>query len=127
MNRRDFILTTAASVAGFLVTAGTAWANKAETKIEVPESAVKGSEITIKMTVAHSSNSFLHYTEWVWVQVNGKEVARWNYSSGNLPEGATFTKEIPYKVEDALEIKAKANCNLHGSAGEASAKVAMKE
>jgi desulfoferrodoxin (superoxide reductase-like protein) len=127
MNRRDFILTSAASVAGLLVTAGTAWANKAETKIEVPESAAKGSEITIKMTVAHSSNSFLHYTEWLWVQVNGKEVARWNYSTGNLPEGATFTKEVRYKVEGPLEIKAKANCNLHGSAGEASARVAIKE
>jgi desulfoferrodoxin (superoxide reductase-like protein) len=127
MNRRDFILTSAASVAGLLVTAGTAWANKAETKIEVPESAAKGSEITIKLTVAHSSNSFLHYTEWLWVQVNGKEVARWNYSSGNLPEGAAFTKEIRYRVEGALEIKAKANCNLHGSAGEASARVAVKE
>ena len=127
MNRRDFILTSAASVAGFLGAAGTAWANKAETKIEVPESAAKGSEITVKMTVTHSSNSFLHYTEWLWVQVNGKEMARWNYSSGNLPEGTTFTKEIQYKVEGALEIKAKASCNLHGSAGESSAKVAVKE
>jgi desulfoferrodoxin (superoxide reductase-like protein) len=127
MNRRDFILTSAAFVAGFLGPGGTAWANKAETKIEVPESAAKGSEIAIKMTVTHSSNSFLHYTEWLWVQVNGKEIARWNYSSGNLPEGAAFTKEVQYKVESALEIKAKASCNLHGSAGEASAKVAMKE
>jgi len=127
MNRRDFILTSALFAAGLLVPAGTAWANKAETKIDVPESAAKGSEITIKMTVTHSSNSFLHYTEWLWVQVNGNEVARWNYSSGNLPEGATFTKEIRYKVEGALEIKAKANCNLHGSAGEVSAKVAVKE
>ena len=127
MNRRDFILTSAASVAGFLVTAGTAWANKAETKIEVPESAAKGSEITIKMTVTHSSNSFFHYTEWLWVQVNGKETARWDFSSGNRPEGETFTREIKVKMEGELEIKAKASCNIHGSAGEASAKVAAKE
>jgi desulfoferrodoxin (superoxide reductase-like protein) len=127
MNRRDFILTSAAFVAGFLGPGGTAWANKAETKIEVPESAAKGSEITIKMTVTHSSNSFLHYTESLWVQVNGKETGRWDFSSGNRPEGETFTREVKVKMEGVLEIKAKANCNLHGSAGEASAKVTVKE
>jgi desulfoferrodoxin (superoxide reductase-like protein) len=126
MNRRDFILTSAAFVAGFLGPGGTAWANKAETKIEVPESAAKGSEITVRMTVTHSSNSFLHYTEWLWVQVNGKET-RWDFSSGNRPEGETFTREVKVKVEGPLDIKAKANCNLHGSAGEVSAKVAIKE
>ena len=126
MNRRGFILTSAAFLAGFLVPARAAWANKSETKIEAPASADKGSEITIKVTVTHSANSALHHTDWLWVQVNGKEVARWNYSSSNLPEGATFTKEVRHKVEGNLEIKAKANCNNHGSAGEATAKVTAK-
>ena len=104
-----------------------AWANKSEAKIEAPETAAKGSEITLKVTVIHSANSALHHTEWLWVQVNGKEIARWNYSGSNLPEGATFTKEIPLKVEGPLEIKAKASCNNHGSAGEVSARVGVKE
>jgi desulfoferrodoxin (superoxide reductase-like protein) len=119
-----FILVWALSV--FLVSGGMAWANKSETKIEAPESAAKGSEITIKVTVTHSANSFIHYTEWLWVQINGKEIAKWEYSSGNRPEGATFTKEIKYKVEGDLEIKAKASCNMHGSANEATAKVTAK-
>jgi desulfoferrodoxin (superoxide reductase-like protein) len=123
MNRRSFILTSAAFVGGFLVTGGTAWANKSETKIEVPESAAKGSEITIKMTVTHSANSFLHYTEWLWVQVDGVEKARWDFSSSNRPEGEIFTREVKVKVEGDLNIKAKASCNLHGSANEATAKV----
>jgi desulfoferrodoxin (superoxide reductase-like protein) len=126
MNRRGFILTSAAFLAGLLVPGRAAWANKSEVKIEVPETAAKGAEISILVTVTHSANSALHYTDWLWVQVNGKEVARWNYSSGNLPEGATFTKEVRHKVDGNLEIKARANCNNHGSAGEATVKVTLK-
>jgi desulfoferrodoxin (superoxide reductase-like protein) len=102
------------------------WANQAETKIEAPESADKGSEITIKVTVIHSANSYFHYTEWLWVQVNGKEIAKWEYRSGNRPEGATFTKEVKFKVDGDLDIKSKASCNIHGSASEAAAKVTAK-
>jgi desulfoferrodoxin (superoxide reductase-like protein) len=102
-----------------------AWANKSETAIDVPDSAVKGSEITVKVTVTHNANSFLHYTEWLWVQVNGKEVGRWDFGS-KKPEGSTFTREIKVKVDGDLDIKAKANCNLHGSANEAAAKVTVK-
>ena len=103
-----------------------AWANKSETKIEAPENADKGSEITIKVTVTHSANSLFHYTEWLRVQVNGKEFAKWEYSSGNRPEDATFTKEIKVKVDGDLEIKGRASCNMHGSANEAVVKVTAK-
>jgi desulfoferrodoxin (superoxide reductase-like protein) len=127
MNRRRFLTTSAAFVGGFLMTAGTAWANKAETRIDVPESATKGSEITIKITVIHSANSFLHYTEWAWIQVNGKETARWDFSSSNRPESETFAREVKIKVEGDLDIKAKASCNLHGSANDATAQVKAKE
>jgi desulfoferrodoxin (superoxide reductase-like protein) len=106
---------------------GNAWANKAESRIEVPEAAPKGQEITIRVTVTHNANNFFHHVEWVWVQVNGKEIARWDYTASNKPEGETFTKEIKYKVEGDLEIKAKASCNMHGSAGEAVVKVLAKE
>jgi len=64
-----------------------AWANKSETKIEAPETAAKGSEITVKLTVTHNANSAIHYTEWLYVQVNGKEVARWDFGS-KKPEDA---------------------------------------
>jgi desulfoferrodoxin (superoxide reductase-like protein) len=123
MNRRRFILTSAAFVGGFLTTGGTAWANKAQTEMMVPGTAVKGSEIPIKMKVTHSANNFLHHTEWLWVKVNGKEFARWDFSSSNLPEGAVFTREVKVKVNGDLIITAKASCNIHGSANEASAKV----
>ncbi len=105
------------------MTAGTAWADKAETRIEVPDSAAKGSEITIKITVIHSANSFFHYTEWAWIQVNGKEIARWDFSSGNRPESETFSREAKIRADGNLDVKAKASCNLHGSENEAIAKV----
>jgi len=126
MNRRDFVVASGVLVAGVLVPRGTAWANKAETKIELPQSAARGSEITIRVTVTHSANNFFHHVEWLWIQMNGKEIDRWEYSATNLPESATFTKEIKYVVDGDLEFKAKASCNLHGSANEAVAKVTAK-
>ena len=118
------IMTIVAAIAIFIGVP--AWANKSETKVEAPESADKGSEITIKVTVTHSANSLFHYTEWLWIQVNGKEIAKWVYSSGNRPEDATFTKEIKVKVDGDLEIKGRASCNMHGSANEAVVKVTAK-
>ncbi len=127
MNRRKFILSLMGALLTLFFSKRIAWANKAEAKIEVPESAIKGSEITVRVTVVHSANSFFHHVEWLRIRVNDEEVARWDYSATHRPEGATFTKEIKYKVGDEAEIKAKASCNIHGSAGEAVAKVSASE
>jgi len=126
MKNRKLILLSAAALLVFFFS-GNSWANKAETKIEFPETATKGSEITIRITVIHSANNFFHHVEWLWIQVNGAEIARWDYTSTHRPEGATFTKEIKYKVGGDAEIKAKASCNIHGSAGEAVGRVSAKE
>ena len=50
-------------------------ANKSATSIEVPGNITKGSEITIRVTVTHNGNSFIHHTKWLQVMVNGKEIA----------------------------------------------------
>ena len=110
-----------------LVHGGYVWANKSTTSSAVPESIPKGSEITIRVTVTHNANNFLHYTKWLQIMVNGKEIARWDYTMGNRPEGATFAKEIKYNVDGDIEIKAEASCNIHGSEGPATAKVLAKE
>ena len=110
-----------------LIHGGDVWANKSSTSIEVPEIVTKGSEITIRVTVTHNANSFMHYTKWLQIMVNGKEISRWDYTMGNRPEGAVFTKEIRYKMDGDIEIKAEASCNVHGSAGPATAKVLAKE
>jgi len=103
------------------------WGNKSATSIEVPENISKGSEITFRVTVTHNANSFIHYTKWLQIMINGKEIARWDYTMGDRPEGATFTKEIKYKAEGDIEIKAEASCNIHGSAGPATVKVSVKD
>ena len=126
MNNRKPMLLTVVVLFIFLLT-GNAWANKAEAKIEAPENAGKGSEITIRVTVIHNANNYFHHVEWLWIQINGNEIARWDYTATNRPEGTTFTKEIQYKVDGDVEIKAKASCNMHGSAGEAVIKVLAKE
>ncbi len=94
-----------------------AYANIPTVTIEAPESAASGSEITIKVTVAHSANNIFHHVDWLYIMVNGKEVERWEYSWNKRPPDATFTKEIKYKVNGPLEIKAEAHCNMHGSKG----------
>ncbi len=127
MNRRKFILALAGGLVFFLFGRRMAWANKAEARIEAPENAPKDSQIVIRVTVTHNANNFFHHVEWLWIQVNDKEIARWDYTASHRPEGETFTKEIKHTVEGGLAIKAKVSCNLHGSAGEAVAKVLLKE
>ena len=106
---------------------GVCFADKAAVTIEAPDQAAKGTEVVVKLHVTHSANSFFHYTNWVQVKVNGKDTALWEYSMGNRPEAAIFTKEVKLTVNEPLEIVAEANCNLHGSAGPARKKITLKE
>jgi desulfoferrodoxin (superoxide reductase-like protein) len=106
---------------------GPALANKAVVAIEGTSSGAKGSEVTLKITVTHSANSALHYTEWLKVTAGGKEIARWNYTSSQRPEAAVFTKEVKVKILENVEISAEANCNVHGSQGPATLKLSVKE
>jgi desulfoferrodoxin (superoxide reductase-like protein) len=106
---------------------GVSFADKAAVTIEAPDQAAKGTEVVVKLHVTHSANSFFHYTNWVQVKVNGKDTAIWEYSMGNRPEGAIFTKEVKLMVNEPLEIVAEANCNMHGSQGPARKKISPKE
>jgi desulfoferrodoxin (superoxide reductase-like protein) len=110
-----------------LIHGGIARANKSAAAIEVPESVSKAAEITIRVTVTHSANNFLHYTQWLRVSAGDKEIARWDFTSSQRPEGAVFTKEIKYIVDGSVEIKAEASCNIHGSKGPAIVRVTVKE
>ena len=105
----------------------TASADKSSVKIDAPETAEKGAEITIKVTAFHDSNNMFHYTNWLYIMVNDKEVARWDYSWNKKPEDKKFTKEISYTVNEPLEVKAEANCNVHGSEGPQTVKIAVTD
>jgi desulfoferrodoxin (superoxide reductase-like protein) len=105
----------------------TAFADKSSVTIDAPETVVKGTEITIKVTALHDANNFLHYTNWVYIMVNDKEVARWDYSWRRRPDNNKFTKEITYTVIEPVEVKAEANCNIHGSEGPQAVKIAVTD
>jgi len=103
-----------------------ALANKSGVAIEGPSGVVKGTEVTLRITVTHNANSPSHYTEWVKVTANKKEIARWDYTKDNRPEAAEFTKEIKFKVLEDTEIIAEASCINHGSKGPATHKINVK-
>lgn len=109
-----------------LLQVGPALANKSVASIEGPTSVAKGTEVTLRVTVTHSANSASHYTEWLKVTANKKEIARWDYSKDKQPEAAEFTKEIKIKVMEDTEIIAEASCNNHGSRGPATHKITVK-
>jgi desulfoferrodoxin (superoxide reductase-like protein) len=110
----------------FIILTGAAMADKSAVNIDVPVSAAKGTEITIKLNVTHHGNNMFHYTNWVYVKANGKEIARWNYSSTKTPESEYFTKEIKYTVNEPVQIEAEANCNIHGSTGITKSTITVK-
>ena len=92
-------------------------ANKSSVKLEAPSEAKKGETVTIVVNISHNGNSYFHYTNWVSVKANGKEIQRWEFAKSSRPEGENFRKEIPYTVNETVEIEAEANCNIHGSNG----------
>lgn len=105
---------------------GATLANKSAVSIEGPSSVAKGTEVTLRITVTHNANSPSHYTEWVKVTANKKEIARWDYTKDNRPEAAEFTKEIKFKVMEDTEVAAEASCINHGSRGPATHKITVK-
>jgi desulfoferrodoxin (superoxide reductase-like protein) len=95
-------------------------ANASSVEITAPDHAAIGSSITISVHVSHSSNNILHYTDWVWVKINDVELSRWDFTWNRRPESNNFVREVTFVVKGPLKITAKANCNIHGSAGERS-------
>ncbi|MFC1889899.1 desulfoferrodoxin family protein [Thermodesulfobacteriota bacterium] len=100
-----------------------AYADKSSVEIEAPTLAEAGTVVTIKVNVKHQGNNFMHYTKWVYMKVNGEEVARWDFSWTSRPEEEAFSRQVEYTLDGPIEIEAEASCNIHGSAGKAHQKV----
>lgn len=101
----------------FFLSVGAAFANKASVRIEAPESAALGSAITITLHISHEGNNFIHYTDWVYLKIDGEEVARWVFSSFDKPESEKFTRTFTHTINKPIEIASEADCNIHGGAG----------
>lgn len=94
-----------------------AFADKSSVRIEAPDHAAIGDEIKIILHITHRGNNIFHHTNWVVLNINGKEIERREFGMFSLPESESFTWEIAYVVKEAFTISAQANCNIHGSAG----------
>jgi len=116
-----------AALLAVVILPGMALADKGAVTIDAPAAAKKGEEVTIKLNVGHCCASKMHYVNWVYLQANGKEVKRWTYTSKDLPPSPKFSLEYKYKLTGDTDLKAEANCNLHGSAGPAGASIKAKQ
>lgn len=92
-------------------------ANKTSVEIKAPATVKKGSEVTIIINVTHKGNSKMHFTDWVTLKLNGKEIKKWAYTKESLPSSENFTLEYKMTVTEDGTVEAEGHCNLHGSTG----------
>ncbi len=93
------------------------FANKTKVKISSLAKAKKGTEVTITISVEHNGNTSFHYTDWVYLNINGKEQKRWFFDSNKLPSSGNFSLTYTFVIQEDVTIEAKGDCCLHGSAG----------
>jgi len=101
----------------FLLASLNVMANKTNVEVKGPATVKQGSEVTFVITVTHKGNSKSHYTDWVTVKFNGKEVKRWEYTKTSLPSSEQFTLEYKMVVPEDGTLEVQGHCNLHGSTG----------
>jgi desulfoferrodoxin (superoxide reductase-like protein) len=114
---KNQMLKTLFLVALVLIIPVSAMANKTSVELTAPEKAEKGSEVTVVIHVKHMGNSATHFTDWVSVKINDKEVKRWEYNKKERPEAGNFTLEYKFVLNEKSKIVIQGNCNKHGSAG----------
>jgi len=117
MIRRHFLFYVLITAVSIVFSSHPAFANKSSVRIEAPETAAMGQEITIKLHIAHDGNNFIHHTDRVSLKINDQEIQQWTYGMFDTPESEKFTLEIRYTIEGPITITAQADCNMHGSTG----------
>jgi desulfoferrodoxin (superoxide reductase-like protein) len=113
-------------LAWVLAASSAAHADKSAVTLSGPQTAARGQEITVQVSVTHSANTSAHHTQWLKVWVNGKETAHFAFGGGKLPEGAAFAREVKLTPTGDVEVKAEASCNVHGSKGPGLLKISVK-
>jgi desulfoferrodoxin (superoxide reductase-like protein) len=94
-------------------------ADQSAVRLEVPAQAEPGAVLTLRVRVTHEGNNFFHFTDWVSLAANGQEIKRWAFTADSRPEDENFVRELTYTVRGPTVFSARANCNIHGSAGPA--------
>jgi desulfoferrodoxin (superoxide reductase-like protein) len=112
MKKLVFLLTTL-----IFFTSASLLANKTSVEIKAPTEIKKGTEVTLVISVFHNGNSKMHHTDWVVLNINGKEVKKWQYDKDNLPPDGNFVLEFKTVVTENITLEAEGHCNIHGTAG----------
>jgi desulfoferrodoxin (superoxide reductase-like protein) len=123
--KKKLMLSALIAIAYFALTSSL-FANKTAVEIIAPKEVKKGTEITITLNVSHNGNNIMHYTNWVYVKINGKEYKRWEFSAFNRPEDERFSLSFKIIAEEPLKIEAQGNCNVHGSQGKETVTISVK-
>lgn len=92
-------------------------ANKTGVDVIIPETATIGETVTVTIEVEHRGNSRMHYTDWVYVKLDGEEVKRWEFDRSDLPKNENFTVAYAFEFSGETKVEVEGNCNLHGSEG----------
>ncbi|HET98520.1 MAG TPA: hypothetical protein ENN98_07525 [Desulfurivibrio alkaliphilus] len=128
LKRREFIkIMAAGAVAAVAHPPTLALANKSSVTITAPAVVAKNAQATIRLQVTHRGNNFIHYTNWVTLHNEEREIARWDFSAFNRPENNEFSREITIPIEQTTHLVAQANCNIHGGEEEARHTIAVQE
>jgi len=131
MNERAKVKTTTIKafllvLMSLLMIATPALANKTSVKIAAPDKVKKDSSFIITINVMHSANNIFHFTDWVYLKINGKEVQRWKYGMFSRPDNGNFSVTYTAKATEDLVLEAEGDCNLHGSAGKTIMKIVVE-
>jgi desulfoferrodoxin (superoxide reductase-like protein) len=102
--------------------AGPAAADKSAVTLEQGQAGENGTAV-ITCTVSHRGNNVLHYTQWLRVSADGREIARWDFAWRDRPESEVFVRQVTVDVAEPVLIEAEAHCNIHGSRGAATLRV----
>ena len=89
-------------------------ANRAGIKVTAPEEVAAGENFTIGLEISHSDNDGGHYVDWVRIWMDDELVKEWTYTPEDFVPETRWTLEYETSIDKPTEIRARANCNLHG-------------
>jgi desulfoferrodoxin (superoxide reductase-like protein) len=89
-------------------------ANVAKVKVTLPGEVEVNENFTIELEISHSNNNEDHYVDWVRLYLDDEMVKEWTYTPDDFVPDTLWTLDYSTMIGAKTEVRAKANCNLHG-------------